>query len=313
MKSQKISNSIFILTALHLTLILTYVHLRYIDEPTLSQKIEHHQTFMASSADYPYQFRVLLHSGCEAFIQLVEPLTNYRHAFLLYQISLRFITTFFAFLFFERYLRVWFTDPVRLIGILFLAAIHPLSYFNYHYQPSSCFTLMIFIMSMRLFYQQRWNWFISLLILETFNRFDTTFVLLCIYVLICDRQQPRNWLPYLLIYGSIWVIITGGLRWYFGEREYVHTVWFHITYNLKTEGSLLLFVLYGPLWYWAFKGWKSAPPFLKRASIIVPVYLIIYFLAAKVNEVRLFLPLATLIIPLALGYVFGWKMEEFHR
>ena len=53
------------------------------------------------------------------------------------------------------------------------------------------------------------------------------------------------------------------------------------------------------LWL-AWKDWRSQPAFLKRAALIVPVFFIIYLSVGKIREIRYFLPVLPVMIPLTL-------------
>jgi len=306
--SRRMSQAGVILLAVHLAAILAYVHLKYIDEPTLNAKIEQHQTFLAGKALYPYQYRAFLHLACEAFLQASSSFLAYERAFLFFQVGVIFSTAAASLLLFYRYLQIWFPDALALFGMAFLAAIHPVSFFNYHYQPSSSLILVIYISGMLLIYCEQWGWLILCIAIASLERFEAAFFLILMYCLGAEKRTGRFWL-FFAQYALIGIGSAAGLRWYFGSQPYVHSAAFHLSYNLHTPGTLLLAVLYGPFWLWALLGFASAPRFLRRALLIVPIFVLLHFFVAKVNEVRLFLPLAPILIPLGFGYWFGWKEE----
>ncbi|MEW6238003.1 MAG: hypothetical protein AB1656_21655 [Candidatus Omnitrophota bacterium] len=298
-----------ILLAVHLAAILAYVHLKYIDEPTLSDKIEQHRTFLAGKALYPYQYRVFLHLACEAFLRASSSFLAYEKSFLFFQVGVVFSTTAASLLLFYRYLKIWFPDASALFGMTFLAAIHPLSFFNYHFQPSSSLILAIYIVGMLSIYYDQWIWLILCIAVASLERFEAAFFLISMYFLCADKRTGRFWL-FFALYVLIGIGAAAGLRWYFGPQPYVHSAAFHLSYNFRTPGTLLLAVLYGPFWLWALLGFASAPKFLRRILLIVPIFVLLHFFVAKVNEVRLFLPLAPILIPLGFGYWFGWKQNN---
>ena len=52
--------------------------------------------------------------------------------------------------------------------------------------------------------------------------------------------------------------------------------------------------------YLAFLNFRQMPVFLKRASLIVPVFILIHLSVGYVREVRYFLPLIPIYLPMAL-------------
>jgi len=289
--------------ALHFALLLTYIHWKAIDEPSLQEKMQQHQIFLGGEAPNPYQYRILLHLICELCLKAAAPVLEEELAFLLTQLGFTFLTTFAALCFFYLYLRSWFAPQTALLGMVVLAAIHPLTYFNYHYQPSSSLALLVFIVSMWAMDQKCWGCLLIWMIVGMLNRFDTAVFLMILLVLVSEQWNERRFLLFLWLCGVLLLSTVGGLWFYYGPRPAVHSVSFHLSYNLTTIGTGLLILLYGPFWIWPLKGLTEAPRFLRRAFWLVPFYILLHFFAAKVNEVRLFLPLATILIPLSLPLV----------
>jgi hypothetical protein len=50
-------------------------------------------------------------------------------------------------------------------------------------------------------------------------------------------------------------------------------------------------------------GWRRRPEFLRRASLVVPVFFVPYLLFGTVREARYYLPVLAILIPLALLYL----------
>ena len=53
------------------------------------------------------------------------------------------------------------------------------------------------------------------------------------------------------------------------------------------------------LWF-AWRNWNARPLFLRRAAWLVPPFLLVHYSVGYVQEVRLFLPLLALAVPLTL-------------
>lgn len=61
-----------------------------------------------------------------------------------------------------------------------------------------------------------------------------------------------------------------------------------------------LWLLYGPLWIYAYVSWRQKPVFLRAASLMVPIFIAAHLLTGIISEVRQMLPLGAVIIPMAL-------------
>jgi hypothetical protein len=63
--------------------------------------------------------------------------------------------------------------------------------------------------------------------------------------------------------------------------------------------TVFLLLMFGAVWALAYMARRDAPEMLRRALWLVPPFLVLHYVVAMVNEVRLFLPLAPILIPLA--------------
>jgi len=67
---------------------------------------------------------------------------------------------------------------------------------------------------------------------------------------------------------------------------------------------LFLFFLYGAFWIWAFVDYGKKPLFLRRASLIVPLFILAHLLTGKIAEPRQMIPLSYLILPMGIMTLF---------
>jgi hypothetical protein len=58
--------------------------------------------------------------------------------------------------------------------------------------------------------------------------------------------------------------------------------------------------IFGPLWLYAYMGWRKKPLFMRAASLMVPLFLAGNMLTGIILESRQMLPLGAVIIPMAL-------------
>ncbi len=68
-------------------------------------------------------------------------------------------------------------------------------------------------------------------------------------------------------------------------------------------GVINIGLFLGGVWVLAMLGFGRAPAFLKRAAAAIPIFLLVFGLTALWSDVRLLMPLYTLVVPLALAYV----------
>ena len=61
-----------------------------------------------------------------------------------------------------------------------------------------------------------------------------------------------------------------------------------------------IILIYGVFWCFAFWRFSRKPAFLRRASLMIPIFLVIHLITGRIEEVRQMIPLAYLIVPMAL-------------
>jgi hypothetical protein len=62
-------------------------------------------------------------------------------------------------------------------------------------------------------------------------------------------------------------------------------------------------MLFGVFWIFALFGWKSAPIFVRRTAMLVPIYVVPVIVWGVWHEVRLLLPLAPIVLTLGLSFL----------
>lgn len=302
-------STVFIL-AFYFSFFLTYLHHHTITLPSVDEKIEQHQQYMKNQAPNPYHHRILLHGLVEIWLRMSSVALDAKTAFIVSQAGIVLITTCLSLYLFYFYLRNWFSEALSLLGMSWLAAIQPFTYMNYHYQPTSYAAMMFCIIGFQWMYQQRRGEFAVLLLVSALNRIDTAIFLFAFYFFIhWDKTNRTFWLS-LIGYAIEIVSIHAACLFFMGSNPMVRSFAFYPKYNLTTEGSALVALIYGPLWIWPFLNRRLAPPFLRRALWFVIPFVAIHFCVAKINEVRYFIPLAPVLTPLSLGYLFGWSRHS---
>lgn len=237
----------------------------------------------------------------------------------------RWTLVFLAYVCFHKYLRKWFDPAASFAGALFLAAIMPLTYFN-HLQESAPLLLLTFLLGL---WAIRENRIVCLLVVFFIGGLNNETMLIlplayCAYNFKTFRPAdllPLGWKTFLL---SLPLLVTvGTIRYITRHRPHGDDPW-QLPYNIKgilsslrILGSpeltflqmhravyLYIFFVFGAFWIYACLRLKDKPLFLRRASVIIPLFILGHFLTGIIYEVRQMLPLGFLIIPMALSYIF---------
>lgn len=219
--------------------------------------------------------------------------------YLLVDFYLRMLFLFFCALALDGYLRRWLDPVATVLGVVVLFALMPAVYWRGYHKLYDFTNLLVFIAGYWLIRERRDGWLAALLAVGMLNR-ETPVMLVVVYFLVRWGQMPRRRL--LLRTAALGLLSMGiyvGLRLAYGYERWYH--WDELWENPvdpRTYIHLLLF--FGPFWVLAFLDWKRKPRFLRRAMLMAPVFFAIHFVVGYVREVRLFLPLLPLFIPLGL-------------
>jgi len=311
-----------------ISLSLTYLHYLWIDLPNAGIRWEAHQSIIGHTAESPYRYRILVPWLAEAVGRYAHWLTDLdpqRGVSAGYSIILCLVL-FAGLSLFQGYLRCWFERREALLGTLFVAAMLPLTFIHYYFQPTSSLEFVSFTLGMWLIVARRPGWFLALMAVSTLNR--ETSLLLVVIFMICHvgRMRARPLLGWLSLYGASWLMIYGSLRWAFGMAKHVNqdradALTYRLMENLTTWDSYFAIgVFFGIGWWLAYQDGTKKPLLLRRALWFVPIFFAVYLICSNIHEVRYLLELCPIIVPLALMSLFGegrtWvesPVVEHHR
>lgn len=223
--------------------------------------------------------------------------------------AVRALGTAFALYFFDRYMRCWFTHGAAAAAAMCLATVLPFTYFRV-IQESDTINLLVFVLAFWALASDRDLRLIPLVLIGTLNR-EATAMIPVIYLLARWRVVPARQVIFrtaLLV--AAWSAVYGGLRMAYGQRPYYCDFYMlkrNLANWLPTAHVILLF---GALWVLAFIGARRGPQLLRRALWLLPPFMILHYVVALVMEVRLFLPLAPVVVPLAWWVLFPQSVRE---
>jgi hypothetical protein len=252
-----------------------------------------HLEMVNGTAPAPNQYRPLTPWIAEGLLRLFP----HAHVQVVYLV-LRAATTGLVLLLFDRYLRVWFRPAAAAAGALCLGAVLPFTYL-YVVQESDPINLLVFVLSFWALARGRDLWLIPLILVGTLNR-ESTAMIPAVYFLARTGQRPPAEVAWrTAAIAAAWAVVYGLLLRIYGPRAYYCDP-VMLGENFKSWlPSVSVLLLFGPMWILAILGAPRGPLMLRRALWLFPIYLILHYIVARVEEVRLFLPLAPVIIPLS--------------
>ncbi len=278
---------------------------------------QNHDKLMAFQFTNNEQSRLLQFYIPESMVQLYG--LSVHHAYIVQ----RFLFVFLAFCCFHLYLKKWLDDKGAMLGVCFLAAIMPLTYYN-HLQESAPLLMLLFLLGLWALREERYGWFTAILFVGALNN-ETILVLPAVIVFHKFTTLREVWKPFLRSVATAIPAFAafGTIRYITRDRPHLGGAW-HLPDNLQGLWQsiqlapwdyyrayyLFLFFFFNAFWVYAFVRLREKPLFLRRASLIVPIFLGIHMLTGIVLEVRQMIPLASLIIPMGLLTLFPPSHQE---
>jgi hypothetical protein len=178
-------------------------------------------------------------------------------------------------------------------------------------------TLALFALALGLLARERWNAYLTLFPVIALCR-ETAVLLIPVYWLWARRPRqtpmPRRSLAVglgiqLLAFG----LIRGGLAWLYRDNGggAFQTHWAeHLDYLLNNQfANILALSLYGAALVLVLYRWRTQPPFLQDAAIIIPPMFLGYWLVGYPGEVRVVLDAYPPLFLLAFGPVWERLVE----
>jgi hypothetical protein len=231
----------------------------------------------------------------------------------------RWAFVWLAFSLFHIYLRKWFFSGLSFAGVCFFAAILPLSYWN-DLQESSPFLMVTFLCALWAIRERRLGVFTVILLIGALNN-ET---ILCLPALVfftnyTGYQLKQLWPPFwkTLLSAAPAFLASAVIRYITRHQPHLGGAW-HFEENLDgiisglihspieywRTGYLYPIFIFGGFWVYAFRGLGRKPDFLFWALVLVPFFIFPHLVTGISFEVRQMIPLAYIIIPSAMFWLF---------
>lgn len=233
---------------------------------------------------------------------------------------LRLLTIVAAYLALHFYLRVWFSDGLVLLGILFVAASVPLTFVSNWWEIITDFPeILVFTLGLGSLRSKSHATLAVVAFLGTFNRETAALLVLIagVFVVLKWRKGERDLRPLgATVVG--WLCATFALRWWMAAPAQATTVTdrlYLLEHNLTGLAQLLVkphpynayllpLLMFGLFWILPLRVLRELPPVLQAGMCAVPVLLGLVLTVGGLNEPRQFMPLYPILVPSSLFALF---------
>jgi len=299
LRSKNISLDVQVaITALLLGIGNGMLHWQAVDRPWRDYQTNEHIRVIAGTFVSPDQYRILTYGLAEGLVRLGLPIHSAHEVW-------RVIFTAASLFVLYRYLRGWFRPVLSLMGMFMLAAVIPLTYVYYMMQVSDPLNMLIFFLAFWAIREEQDRWLIPLVGVGMLNR-ESPIMLPLFYAAIRWGRPWRQWVPIFAVSSALAVAVYFGLRLVYGPKTPCCSTdpVEHLIINFTDWRAYVdtFAVLNLALWG-SWIGWRRRPAFLRRASLVVPLFLVPYLMYGTVRESRYYLPVLAILIPLSLFYL----------
>ena len=279
------------------------VYYNIIDFPKLVVKRNIHETIIDGIAAAPQQYRILIPYLAE-FLQRMG--LYFKESYVIIRATIDLLGA----IIFHLYLKRWFTTKVCIIGVLFYLGSIPLVYTRSYFQSIDSLNFLFFLIGYILIRERKDVLLFPLLLLAMFNR-ETPIMLVLVYLFYrYDELSIRQLGLNLFLLFMVSVGTYCGIRLFYGTNK-SYCAFFYFLLNLKSLlGYVYIILFFNIFLFYAWFDFKNKPKFLRRSSLMIPFFTIIHFIITIVLEIRLFMPLIPVIVPLGLISVFGIENKE---
>ena len=281
------------------------LHWQAVDRVWLDVQADEQAQVIAGVMTSPVQYRVLTYALAQGLMDLGLPIHSAHEVW-------RVIFTTLSLFVLYKFLRGWFSPFTSLLGMFMLAAAIPLTYVYYMMQVTDPLNMLVFFLAFWAMRERRDVWLIPLVAIGMLNR-ESPILIPLFYLAVRWGEPVREWIPILVATSVVAIGVYFGLRVVLGSRppccstDLVHNLLVNLTdWRAYVD---VLGVLNIALWG-SWIGWRQRPEFLRRLSLVVPVFIVPYLLEGTIRESRYYLPILGILIPMVLFYLIDVVRED---
>ncbi len=286
---------------LGLALLLTQVHAYQVNFGEHErQRSVRHEKVLDGRGESPWVYRTLSPRLAEATRTPLAVVISPQVALEASYLGWRLVWTALFLWLFHRWLREWVDAAWATAGTLLAAALHAPSYRFYWFQPDSPLDLVVWTAAAWCSRTGRDAWLYPLVFFGTLNRETAVFALVIHGALRWGEEPRRRLLLRLAGLFAAFAIPFFGIRAWIGPQPASVAVGEALRANANPEWLAYAAAFLGALWVLPWIGRDRPRALVRLAQALMITYLPLQFLFGRIREVRLLLPLAVALIPLAL-------------
>lgn len=306
--SIRLTGGSMILLLVSTSLMVWYMHFREIDIPKQIPRAGLHAQILDKTAPSPYRYRILVPYAAETLATALRPVFGGRRALVAAYAVIEAAAIIALVLILFRYFAFFFAPLPSLVGALVVNLSLVVALRDHFFQPWSLVNAVVFALAAALLYKRKLFPFAVLVFAAALNR-ETSILLPFLYLFTLARRDRAG--KSLLVFAIFCALWCGGyllVRGIQGDAPHIYALSAILEKNLSPKYlgfmtlNLLLFL--GFVWMFAIRGFGTAPPFIKRLALFVPLYLALVLVFGVWKEVRLLMPIYPVAIPAALSFLF---------
>jgi branched-subunit amino acid transport protein AzlD len=190
---------------------------------------------------------------------------------------------------------------------------------DHYFQPWSIIESFFFVFGLYLVFKKSNAALAVVIVLASLNRETSILIPLAFLLGNCACSESRNTKSGLLcapsrhvigqfiMYASLSIFVLVIVRYLLGSAENVNSIpelWSINTTEANLVKAVVNVALFlGIFWAFAVLGFRGAPDFIRRTSLVMPFYLIPIIVLGVWFEVRLLMPVYALLVPLGVSYL----------
>lgn len=272
-----------------------------------------HREILEHVAPSPYRYRVLVPHCAELVRKWLPSLKLSTDPVVSAYLAVIGLGLLFYFFMLRKYMARRFGPRLALFSLLLVFGLLPISFRDHYFQPWSLWEPGFVILALMALERRSWVGFLVVVALSTLNR--ETGIYLAFFPLaffprepksgrLWDMRPNRRGLCWILSAIMVWLLVYGALRLGLGHGSHVATPGWFLERNMTVSGlistfSNVLFFL-GPLSLLLLGFGGSDRPDYRRQALLGLLYIPMVLVVALWWEVRVFIPVYALILPLAL-------------
>jgi hypothetical protein len=247
----------------------------------------------------------------------------------------RFVFVFLAFLCFHYYMRKWLSPGESFAGVAFLAAVMPITYQG-DLQESAPLLMLLFVLGLWTIREYK-TLLLEVVLLVGCITNETMLILPIIYFFYQFRWiHPKNinlqtvsdffrLVGRTILVALLPFAIAAAIRYITRDRPHLggdiilwstnlRMVWNAIKnfqlFELYRSQYLFFILLFSVFWLYALLGYRTSGLFLKRASWMIPLFILAHFITGKIEESRQMIPLGYILIPMGLSFILSKEFDK---